>query len=447
MKIRFLLLSILYAGATLGLPAQEKRVLTLETCKMLALKNNADIQTGKMDIEVAKQTRREVFTKYFPKVSAGAVTYKADDNLIKGTIPPIPPLGLETPTEIGVLEEGNLVMASALQPVFAGGQIVNSNKLAQAALEASRLQLDMTMDKVELETEEYFWKIVSLKEAEKTLDVLDTLLCNLHMDVSLAVKTGLTTQNDLLTVQLKQNELQSTRLQVENGKELSCMALCQYIGIPLDSAKFVDVPELYANIKAPGEYMTDHSTALLSLSAYKLLEKNVKVHELKRKITLGQQLPTVGVGFSYAYEDLMFDKNRNHWLMMATVSVPISDWWGGSHKFKRSKLEEKKAICQQQDGSEKLQLKMQQSWNLLTESYKQIILAESAVKESEENLRIQTDYYSSGRTGSSCPDQETHYLPYGSTHLCYSVDSSGCADNNCSETTRPYISKNYGNLF
>lgn len=401
MKIRFLLLSILYAGATLGLPAQEKRVLTLETCKMLALKNNADIQTGKMDIEVAKQTRREVFTKYFPKVSAGAVTYKADDNLIKGTIPPIPPLGLETPTEIGVLEEGNLVMASALQPVFAGGQIVNSNKLAQAALEASRLQLDMTMDKVELETEEYFWKIVSLKEAEKTLDVLDTLLCNLHMDVSLAVKTGLTTQNDLLTVQLKQNELQSTRLQVENGKELSCMALCQYIGIPLDSAKFVDVPELYANIKAPGEYMTDHSTALLSLSAYKLLEKNVKVHELKRKITLGQQLPTVGVGFSYAYEDLMFDKNRNHWLMMATVSVPISDWWGGSHKFKRSKLEEKKAICQQQDGSEKLQLKMQQSWNLLTESYKQIILAESAVKESEENLRIQTDYYSSGITSLS----------------------------------------------
>ena len=94
-------------------------------------------------------------------------------------------------------------------------------------MEASRLQLDMTADKVELETEAYYWKIVSLKEAEKTLDVLDTLLHNLHKDVSLAVKMGLTTQNDLLTVQLKQNELQSTRLQVENGRELSCMALCQ----------------------------------------------------------------------------------------------------------------------------------------------------------------------------------------------------------------------------
>lgn len=401
MKIRFLLLSALLAGTSQGIPAQEKRVLTLETCKELALKNNADIQTGRMDVEAASQTRKEAFTKYFPKISAGAVTYKADDNLVKGTIPPIPPLGLETPTEVGVLEEGNLVTVSALQPVFAGGQIVNSNKLARTALEASRLQLDMTADKVELETEAYYWKIVSLKEAEKTLDVLDTLLHNLHKDVSLAVKMGLTTQNDLLTVQLKQNELQSTRLQVENGRELSCMALCQYIGIPLDSAKFIDVPELHADIKAPGEYLVDHPTALASLSTYKLLEKNLKVHELKRKIALGQQLPTVGIGASYAYEDLMFDKSRNHWIMMATVSVPISDWWGGSHKFKRSRLEEKKALCQQQDGSEKLQLKMQQSWNLLTESYKQIALAESAVRESEENLRMQTSHYKSGITSLS----------------------------------------------
>lgn len=283
-----------------------------------------------------------------------------------------------------------------MQPVFAGGQIVNSNKLAKTALDASILQLDMTTDKVELETENYYWKIVSLKEAEKTINILDTLLQSLHKDVSLAIKAGITTQNDLLTVQLKQNELQSTRLQVENGIRLSCMALSQYIGLPLDSAEYIDVPEFSSGIKSPGDYLVDHQSALPSLSTYKLLEKNVEAHKLKRKISLGEQLPTVGVGVSYAYEDLMFDKSRNHFIMMATVSVPISDWWGGSHKVKRARLEEKKAIRQQQDGNEKLQLKMQQSWNLLTESYKQITLAESAVRESRENLRMQTNNYKTG---------------------------------------------------
>lgn len=396
MNIKYLLSGIVLVGATMISWGQEKRVLTLEECKVMALKYNADMETGKMDVEAAKQTRKEAFTKYFPKISAGATTYKADDNLVKGTIPPIPPLGIETPMEVGMLEEGNLVVVSALQPVFAGGQIVNSNKLAKTALEASQLQLEMTVDKIELETESFFWKIVSLKEAEKTINVLDSLLQSLHKDVSLAVKAGITTQNDLLTVQLKQNELQSTRLQVENGIKLSCMALSQYIGLPLDSAVYIDVPEFTSDIKSPSDYLVDHQTALSSLSAYKLLEKNVEAYRLKRKISVGQQLPTVGVGISYAYEDLMFDKSRNHFVMMATVSVPISDWWGGSHKVKRSRLDERKAIRQQQDGHEKLQLKMQQSWYMLTEAYKQIVLAESAVRESEENLRMQSNNYKSG---------------------------------------------------
>lgn len=188
----------------------------------------------------------------------------------------------------------------------------------------------MTTDKVELETENYYWKIVSLKEAEKTINILDTLLQSLHKDVSLAIKAGITTQNDLLTVQLKQNELQSTRLQVENGIRLSCMALSQYIGLPLDSAEYIDVPEFSSCITGPGDYLVDHQSVLSSLSSYKLLEKNVEVHKLKRKISLGEQLPTVGVGVSYAYEDFMFDKSRNHFIMMATVSVPISDWWGAA---------------------------------------------------------------------------------------------------------------------
>lgn len=397
MSIKYLLSCVFLIGATTAASAQEKRILTLDECKERALKYNADIQTGKIDIEAARQTRKEAFTKYFPKISAGAATYKADDNLVKVDIPDLTQLGLPVPAmEAGMLEEGNLVTVSAMQPVFAGGQIVNANKLAKTAMEASVLQLDVATDKVELETENYYWKIVSLKEAEKTVNVLDTLLQSLHKDVSLAVKAGVTTQNDLLTVQLKQNELQSTRLQVENGIKLSCMALSQYIGLPLDSADHIDVPEFALEIKSPGDYLADHQTALSLLSTSKLLEKNVEACQLKRKICLGEQLPTVGVGVSYAYEDLLFDKSRNHFIMMATVSVPISDWWGGSHKIKRAKLEEQKAVRQQQDGNEKLQLKMQQSWNLLTESYKQIVLAESAVKESEENLRMQTNNYKTG---------------------------------------------------
>lgn len=398
MNLRLFFTCSLLAVSAITSCAQGIRMLTLEECKEMARKYNTDIRTGKIDIDAARQTQKEAYTKYFPTVSADGATFRADDELIKGTVPPLPPLGITSPLEIGTMEKGNLFSVSVVQPIFAGGQIVHSNRLAKTAVEASRLQLEMTTDRVELETETLYWKIVSLKEAEKTLNVLDSLLSSLHKDVSLAVETGITTRNDLLTVQLKQNELNSNRLQVENGKVLSRMALCQYIGIPLDSAAFIDVADLVFEIRNPLGCKADHGHALYSLPGYRLLEKNVEVHQLKRKISLGQMLPTVGLGASYTYEDLMFEKSRNHLALMATVRIPLSDWWDGSHKIKRSRLEESKAVLQRQDGSEKLQLKMQQSWNLLTESYEQITLAEAAVDEAEENLRIQTDNYKNGIT-------------------------------------------------
>lgn len=39
---------------------------------------------------------------------------------------------------------------------------------------------------------------------------------------------------------------------------------------------------------------------------------------------------------------------------------------------------------------------MQQSWNLLEEAYRQIMLAEVAVEESSENVRMQTANYKAG---------------------------------------------------
>lgn len=105
MNIKYLLSSLFLAGTTFIAPAQEKRILTLEECKEMALKYNADIQTGKIDIEAARQTRKEAFTKYFPQISAGAAAYKADDDLVKANIPDLTQMGLPIPAmEVGMLE-------------------------------------------------------------------------------------------------------------------------------------------------------------------------------------------------------------------------------------------------------------------------------------------------------------------------------------------------------
>ena len=85
-------------------------------------------------------------------------------------------------------------------------------------------------------------------------------------------------------------------------------------------------------------------------------------------------------------------------MVFATVSVPISDWWGGSHAIKRKKLEQQQAREQLADNAELLKIKMQSAWNSVEESYQQLLLAQRSIEQAEENLRLNRDYYNAGMT-------------------------------------------------
>lgn len=57
---------------------------------------------------------------------------------------------------------------------------------------------------------------------------------------------------------------------------------------------------------------------------------------------IGEYLPQAGVGAGYMYHDLM-GTVMCFGMVFATVSVPISGWWGGSHAINKQKLNEKMA--------------------------------------------------------------------------------------------------------
>ena len=56
----------------------------------------------------------------------------------------------------------------------------------------------------------------------------------------------------------------------------------------------------------------------------------------------GKNMPTVSIGIGDMYYNLM-DKNVNNGVVFATVSIPISSWWGGSHSIAKAKLKQVQA--------------------------------------------------------------------------------------------------------
>ena len=110
---------------------------------------------------------------------------------------------------------------------------------------------------------------------------------------------------------------------------------------------------------------------------------------------IGKSLPTIGVGGGYNYHN-MLGNNHTFGMVFATVCVPISDWWGGSHAIKRKRIAQRQAEEQLADNAELLKIRMQKSWNDVQESIQQLVIAKRSIEQAEENLRLNRDYYKAG---------------------------------------------------
>ena len=393
------------------------KVYTLEQCVSEAVRNNLKLRNADKQILMSEEQRKEAFTKYFPTVSAMGLGYMADKGLVQ--------MDLGGGAAMSLLKHGYNASVTAMQPVFAGGQIVNGNKLAKVGADVSRLQRGLTENEIRLNTENYYWQAVMLKEKLKTIDQVEKQLIEVRKDAQAAVDAGIKNRNDLLQVQLRHNETRTSRIQVENALQTVCDLLAQVMGHAGESIDVCDLMEVSkvsnkgtsdsgkASLsilpESPQQLFVSPESALHQTNEYQLLDKQVEADQLQYKLSVGKNLPSVAVGGGYIYNHLM-DKSQNNLVGMLTVSVPISSWWGGSHDMKRQKLQIANDIDDKQNQSEQLIIRMRKAWNDLNDAYKQVAIAQESIEQSEENLRLNTDYYQAGTsTISDVLDAQTLY--------------------------------------
>lgn len=380
-------------------PASAQTAYTLEQCVEEAVNNNLKLRNADNEVRMSEARRKEAFVNYFPTLSAmggGFVSNKGFLCMDMGE------------SSVSMLKNGLIAGVTATQPVFVGGQVVRGNQLAKIGEEASRLRRNLTENEIRLTTESYFWQIVMLKEKLNTLHQVETQLANAEKDARAAVDAGIRNRNDLLQVRLKRNETRITRIQVENALRVARDLLAQYIGHFQDSIDVAFVVDYDFSANPASLYVSPES-ALGQVNEYRLLDKQLEADKTQYKLSLGKYLPSVVVGGGYLYNDFM-DKSRTNWLGMVSVSVPLSDWWGGSHELKRRKTEVRNAENVKLEQSQLLIIRMRKTWNGMADACKQLAIAKESIEQSTENLRLNTDYYQAGTaTISDLLDAQTLY--------------------------------------
>lgn len=377
---------------TVAFPVCPQRVYTLDECRTMALENNVKVRNAANAVEAAEAERKQAFTGYFPTVGAAGMGYNANKGLLQFDMAP----GMS----MSMLKNGIAGGITVAQPLFAGGQIVNSNRLAAVGVEVNRVQREQSENEVRLTVERYYWQVVSLSEKLNTLGAVGVHLDRIVKDVQAAVDAGVTTRNDLLQVQLRQNDLESRRIGLAGNLSLCRMLLAQYVGLEEDSINVECPVDVDVVPEFPQDIYCDHRAALARTTGYRLLENNVKASRLQQKIVTGQNLPSVAIGAGYVYDNLM-DKSHAFAVGYVSVSVPLSGWWGGSYAIRKRKLQVMDAENQLEDSAELLVIGMQQAWNDLQDAYRQILVARKSIDQSSENLRLNEAYYRAGTTSVS----------------------------------------------
>ncbi|MEF8843887.1 MAG: TolC family protein [Bacteroidales bacterium] len=121
------------------------------------------------------------------------------------------------------------------QPIYMGGKIKQTNNIAKYSSQMMEAKKHESEADVIVETDERYWKVISLKEKvrlaeeyKKRLDSLLTEVQNLHEE-------GIITKNKVMEVRVKKNKVELQLLKAKNGLEMGRMALNQTLGFSTDT--------------------------------------------------------------------------------------------------------------------------------------------------------------------------------------------------------------------
>lgn len=470
---RFITLLMAFASV---LMVHSQCLLSLDSCRAMAMENNKDLRISQEKINAARYEKKAAFTKYFPSLSAnGTYMYNQkeisllnDDQkfalgnlgqkpgemmtevkkVILQLVQAKPELAaLLTPLAgidiVGPLNQlGNSVVDALrtdthnvfgaaftlTQPIFMGGKIVAYNKITKYAEELAATQHNTALQEVILSTDQAYWQVVSLVNKKKLAESYLELLKHMESDVEKMIAEGVATKADGLSVKVKVNEAEMMLTQVEDGLTLSRMLLCQVCGIDMKT-EFTLVDELAEELQPDGDKpVVNIDDALANRSEIRSLELASNMYRQKVNLARAEFLPTVALtgGYLMSNPSLFngFEKKvRGMWNVGVVASVPLCNWGGGIYKMKAAKSEAIIAEYKLQDAREKIELQVNQASFKVDEARKKLTMARQNLDHADENLRYATLGFKEGVIPAS-NDLEAHtaWLKANSEYIDAQID-------------------------
>ncbi len=452
------------------------QVVTLDSCRNMALHNNKQMRILARKVEQAGYQKDEAFAAYLPSIDfTGGYLYNSKKismfdsdqylpvksfdiatqsyqfDVVKNPVTGQPVLdpatGQPIPSQVAYLPKKALeydihnVFFGAVtltQPVFMGGKIVALNKITQFAEKLAATMHDRQAQDIIYAVDGAYWQVVSLKAKEKLCVSYVALLDTLHNNVKAMIRQGVATESDLLTVDVKLNSANVDLVKVRDGLVLSRMALAQLCGLSPDTQMCLADEDL--DVKAshlPGN-TTMPSNQYNMQEVYdrrddiRALELGIKIREQQANVARASMMPNLALvaGYSFSNPNVFngFKKRFDgQWNVGAMLTIPLWHWGGNYNKYRAAKVETDIARLELDDAKDLIDLQVSQAAFKASEAVKTYEMTLSNISKADDNLRhAQLGYREGVMTTQNVMEAQTAWLKAYSEKIDAEIDVRLC---------------------
>lgn len=285
------------------------------------------------------------------------------------------------------------------QPIFQGFQIVEGIKSSRNIRTLSELQLEAQKREVKLQVIESFLNVVRL---EKQKEVLQAAVDEMGINLTRLTKMqelGMVTKTDVLDLELEKLKLETNLMTVENARDIQILDLKNKIGIrPNEEVKIV-MPEL-AEINIDNiNYENDLLYTLENNIQVQMARLGKELTEASETISRAKLLPSVAFQGTYGNQSFVpdfedsIDPDNYEWSVGINFSWNVFSFGKNINGLSIAKNDTEKARLDEELTKENIELLLKSTYLNVLQLDKQILAAQNAVTNSEENYRLQKKKY------------------------------------------------------
>ncbi len=268
---------------------------------------------------------------------------------------------------------------------------------------AGRLVQERRVDQARSSTALLFIEsYIALLQAEKTLDAARQEVKRFEAHVSDAralYDSGEVTKSDILSVEVTLADASQKMITAHDRRELAASRVNFLVLRPLDSPIQVqDFPPPFTGIPDMGDLVASAESGRPELL---VLTEQIAAGEAELRLKKSDQYPVVFLGGGYAYEENPFRVYEDNWSAILGITWDLYTGGARSAAEVKASRELAAALTEREKMRETIFLQVTEAFLKLSGAMERMDVTEKALRQAEENLRLQRARYQEGEASAT----------------------------------------------